>query len=93
MSKKKILRAIAKKGLSFEVCEYDRQATPHGMMPGWTIQLDDQSIDLALDYGADYEDLEPDCESAAEVLDWIASLPDCFDGASSAAPTATGGQS
>lgn len=82
MSRRKIERALLRKGLSAEIIEYNRQPTPHGMMAGWEIQLDDQSVDLALEYGCEPEDLEPDCENVSEALDWIARLPDCFDGAS-----------
>lgn len=90
MSRRKIERALLRKGLTTEVLEYNRQPTPHGMMAGWEIQLDEQSINLAQDYGCDPEDLEPDCENTAEALEWIAGLPDCFDGASAASPSHPG---
>lgn len=75
MSKRKILRAAAKKGLAFAVCDYDYAATPGGMVGGWSIQLDEASIERIEALGTEYDWSEPDCANANEVLDWIESLP------------------
>jgi len=73
MSAAKIKAALASKGIPFEIVQYDRQVTPHGMMPGWTIQLTEDADEelTALGY-----DANPDCETAAEVMEWLSDLPD-----------------
>jgi hypothetical protein len=51
VSKRAILRAAAKRGITIRSAHYDWQATPGEMVPGWTIQfgpeLDNEIEDFA----------------------------------------------
>lgn len=76
MARRQIMRALAAKGITATLVQYDRQATPNGMMPGWTIELEDECQEQLAALGADYE---PDCETASEVMDWIEGLPTIAD--------------
>ncbi len=73
MSRRVIERALRTKGLRWTELTYDREATPHGMMAGWTVKLTD---DVEEELAADGFDTEPDAENSREVLDWIETLPD-----------------
>ena len=77
MGKKKIEKALAKKGLSTSHLEFVRgDVTPGGYANGWEIELDEKSEDALFDakFGGTYE---PDCRNVDEVMDWIESLPNC----------------
>lgn len=76
MSKKAIIRALERKGFTTTLVEYNRVATPSGMVPGWEIQLGERGDDLLCALGYD---ASPDCGTAAEVLDWIEGLPTMED--------------
>lgn len=77
MSKKKIEKALAKKGL--EACElyFDRSIpVPECHTFGWEISLTEESEDKLFDNG--YEgSCNPDCRNTTEVLEWIETLPNC----------------
>ncbi len=88
MSKRKILSALKKKGLSAGEIEYQRACpTPGGYCDGWTINLSEESELLCCDAACDW-DWDPNFNGGAvdEVMEWIESLPDC----SSAIAKATG---
>lgn len=76
MSKRKIEAALCHKGLSCSTLEYDFSACPGGMTGGWQIALDERSENLIVTVDPDFDDLDPDCANAVEVLEWIDSLPD-----------------
>ena len=79
MSKRKILAALKKKGLSAGEIEYERGCpTPDGYYDGWTIALDEKSEALCCtaDADGDWWPVFTD-GNLEEVMKWIESLPDC----------------
>ncbi|QCL83366.1 hypothetical protein CFBP5875_01490 [Agrobacterium pusense] len=76
MSKRKIESALRRKGLSCSMLEYNFSACSGGMVGGWEIALDERSEDLIITADPDFDDLTPDCANAAEVLEWVDTLPD-----------------
>ena len=77
MSKRQIVRALKKKGLSCSALYYDRgQATPGGYADGWEITLDEYS-EVLLFQVQPLAESNPDCFNTEEVLEWVEGLPDC----------------
>lgn len=77
MSKRKIEAALRRKGLSCSTLQYDHQVSPGEMVGGWTVELTEQS-EVAIEAAdPNFSDWEPDCFNSEEVLEWVASLPDC----------------
>ena len=77
MSKKAIEAALRRKGLSCSTLGYTHQVTPGEVVGGWEIELDDHSEELVAAADPLFDEWEPDCFNSSEVLEWVASLPNC----------------
>lgn len=74
MSKRQIISALKKKGLSAYLV-YERSVpTPAGYAKGWDIFLDEDSQNKLFDIGFTGV-LEPDCSTTDAVLEWVNTLP------------------
>jgi hypothetical protein len=77
MGKREILAALKRKGLEAATCEYEQHICPGEVVGAWTVELTEDSEERILEAGGEVDDLEPDCFTACEVLEWVATLPDC----------------
>lgn len=76
MSKRQILAAAKRKGVSFALLDWSIQTTPGGTVGCWEAQIDEATEAAALSAGHDVANLKPSCcGPLAEVLAWIETLP------------------
>ena len=76
MAKREIVRALKRKGLAASECYYAWQVGPGWTVPCWTIELDDDSVDFLEARGVPEMDIgKVFFDTAAQVMEWIASLP------------------
>ncbi len=68
MSKRKIIAAAKRKGLTVLSAIYGWQATPGEMVPGWQVQFGPEVDELFA------EDEFQDFDSTQDALDWIEGL-------------------
>lgn len=68
MSKRKIIAAAKRKGLTVESAHYGWTATPGEMVPGWEIQFGPEIDELFVEAEIQY------FGNSAEALEWIEAL-------------------
>lgn len=68
MSKRKIIAAAKRQGLTVESAHYGWTATPGEMVPGWEVQFGPEMDELFAEEEIQYFD------NAAEAVDWIDGL-------------------
>ncbi len=85
MSKRKILRAASRKGITFDELYFNRQCvTPEEIVSAWDIRLSEESENAIADADPSFTNFTPDVWNTRMVLEWIDSLPDLI--ATGAAP-------
>lgn len=68
MSKREIIAAAKRQGLTVESAHYGWTATPGEMVPGWEVQFGPEMDELFAEKEIQYFD------NAAEAVEWIGSL-------------------
>ncbi len=76
MSKRKIIAAAKRKGLTVESAHYGWTATPGEMVPGWEVEFGPEMDAIFAEAETQYFD------NAAEALEWIKALEPVSDAAS-----------
>lgn len=76
MVRREIERALRAKDIQWSILEYNHQVTPGEVVGGWDIVLTDECEEQIAAAAPGFDDWEPDCFNAAEVLEWVAMLPD-----------------
>lgn len=74
MSKRQIERALKAKGIECAELWYGHAVSPGEMVGGWEIVLSEDSVAKVRDVDPDFDEF-PDCFNAAEVLEWVETLP------------------
>jgi len=75
MSKRKIIAAAKRKGLTVESAHYGWTATPGEMVPGWEVQFGPEMDAIFAEDEIQYFD------NSAEALEWIGALEPVSDAA------------
>lgn len=75
MSKRKIIAAAKRKGLTVESAHYGWTATPGEMVPGWEVQFGPEMDAIFAEDEIQYFD------NSAEALEWIEALEPVSDAA------------
>jgi len=75
MSKRKIIAAAKRKGLTVESAHYGWTATPGEMVPGWEVQFGPEMGAIFAEAELQYFD------NSAEALEWIEALEPVSDAA------------
>lgn len=75
MSKRQIVAALKAKGLECSTLEFGYQITPGETVGGWDVELTAESETKVTAADPVFDDWEPDCFNTADVLAWVATLP------------------
>ena len=77
MSKRQIIAAAARKGITFDEIYFNRQCvTPEEIVSAWEIRLSEESEEAIATADPDFHNFVPDVWNTAMALEWVASLPD-----------------
>lgn len=76
MSKRDILRAAARKGITFDELYYNRQCvSPGEIVSAWDIRLSEESENAIYEADPTFTNFQPDVWNTQMVLEWIDTLP------------------
>ena len=75
MGKREIVAAAKRKGIVFDDLVWSMQTTPGGTVGCWEVYIG-LDMELAIsEADPDFGEWNPDCGNAADVMAWIARLP------------------
>lgn len=77
MSKRQIIAAAKRKGITFDEIYFDRQCvTPEEIVSAWIIELSPESEEAIASADPEFNNFTPDVWNTPMALSWVESLPD-----------------